>query len=456
MLAAVGSAWALFFGLALIMIGNGLQSALLGVRAELEGFGATVTGVIMTGYFVGFLVGSRLVPYMILKVGHVRTFAALASLTSITILIHPAYVDAWVWTAMRFLTGLGYAGLYIVCESWLNDRATNKTRGQLLAAYMIVMLGGAAAGSLLLGTVAPWSFRPFILISVLMSFAVIPILLSAAPAPAVDQPEAMSLKRLYQASPLGVVGALLVGSTQGLFFGMGAVYATRAGLSVPETSIFMMGAFVGGMILTWPIGKLSDIFDRRLILTGTTFCAALAAVGGALLTNRLDWMLYLAMALFGGFNQPLYSLCISHTNDFLTPKQMVRASGTLVMLTGIGSIMGPMMAAAAMDSVGPWGYFWALAVLQTVLGLFAIYRISRRPARPLEEQGAYVAVPANPTPVTASLNPEIDWPDSADAPAPDDLQDDMPEPPLTPDERSPDAIDPDEPDDDRPDTPLKA
>lgn len=451
MLTAVGSAWALFFGLALIMIGNGLQGALLGVRAELEGFDGTLTGIIMTGYFVGFLMGSRVVPYIILKVGHVRTFAALASLTSITILIHPTFVDPWAWTAMRFLTGLGYAGLYIVCESWLNDRATNDTRGQLLAAYMIVMLGGAALGSLLLGTAEPWSFRPFILISVLMSFAVIPILLSAAPAPAVDQPEAMSLRRLYNASPLGVVGALLVGTTQGLFFGMGAVYATRAGFTVGETSIFMMGAFVGGMILTWPIGRLSDVFDRRLVLTATTFCAALAAVSGALLTDRLDWMLFVAMGLFGGFNQPLYSLCISHTNDFLTPKQMVRASGTLVMLTGIGSIGGPLLAAGAMDWVGAWGYFWALAVLQTLLGLFALYRIARRPAKPLEEQGTYVAVPASSTPVTASLNPEIDWPESDEAPLPDD----MPEEQWAPDERTPDAIDPDEPDDDRSDTPLR-
>ncbi len=452
MIAAVGSAWALFFGLALIMVGNGLQGALLGVRAELEGFDSTTTGVIMSGYFAGFLFGSRVVPLLVAKVGHVRTFAALASLTSITILIHPTFVDPWVWTAMRFLTGLGYAGLYIVCESWLNDRATNDTRGQLLAAYMITMLGGAAVGSLLLGVAEPWSFRPFILISVLMSFAVIPILLSAAPAPAVDQPEAMSLMKLYRASPLGVVGTFMVGITQGLFFGMGAVYATRAGLTTAETSIFMMSAFIGGMLLTWPIGRLSDIFDRRLVLTVTTFCAAIAAASGALLTDRLDWLLFAAMGMFGGFNQPLYSLCISHTNDFLTPKQMVRASGTLAMLTGAGAIVGPMIAATSMDQVGAWGYFWALATLQVLLGLFAIYRISRRPARPADEQGAYVAVPVSSTTVTASLNPEIDWPDSSS----EDTPDDMPEETLAPDERAPDAIDPDEPGDDRPDTPLKA
>ncbi|MCR9222300.1 MAG: MFS transporter [Alphaproteobacteria bacterium] len=454
MMAAVGSAWALFFGLALIMIGNGLQGALLGVRAELEGFGGSVTGLIMTGYFVGFLLGSRVVPLLIARVGHVRTFAALASLTSISILIHPSFVDPSVWTAMRFLTGLGYAGLYIVCESWLNDRATNETRGQLLAAYMIVMLGGAALGSLLLGAADPLAFSPFILISVLMSFAVIPILLSAAPAPVVDQPENMSLKRLYQASPLGVVGAFLVGATQGLFFGMGAVFATRAGLTVGETSIFMMSAFIGGMLLTWPIGRLSDILDRRLVLTVTTFCAALAAAAGALATGQLGWLLFAAMALFGGFNQPLYSLCIAHTNDFLTPKQMVRASGTLVMMIGLGSIAGPMIAAVAMDWVGPWGYFWALAALQTLLGLFALYRITRRAARPLEEQGAYVAVPAASTPVTASLNPEIDWPEPDAAAEP--VSDDLPEPPLAPDERAPDAIDPEDPGDDRADTPLKA
>ena len=272
MLAAIGSAWALFLGLALIMVGNGLQGSLLGVRAELEGFSSATTGIVMTGYFVGFLLGSRVVPLLILRVGHVRTFAALASLTSITILVHPTFVEPATWTAMRLLTGLGYAGLYIVCESWLNDRATNDSRGALLAAYMIVMLGGVALGSLLLGVTEPVTFQPFILISVLMSFAVIPILLSAQPAPAVDQPESMSLLQIYRASPLGVVGAWLVGITQGAFFGMGAVYATRAGLSLGQTSVLMMSAFVGGMLLTWPIGRLSDRFDRRLVLTATTFC----------------------------------------------------------------------------------------------------------------------------------------------------------------------------------------
>lgn len=456
MLAAVGSAWALFFGLALIMIGNGLQGSLLGVRAELEGFGSTVTGIVMTGYFVGFLAGSQLVPRLIERVGHVRCFAALASVTSITILIHPVYVDPIVWTAMRFLTGLSYAGLYIVCESWLNDRATNDTRGQLLAAYMIVMLGGAAGGSLLLGMAQPWSFQPFILISVLMSFAVVPILLSASPAPAVDQPETMPLGRLYRASPLGVVGALLVGVTQGLFFGMGAVYATKAGLSVAETSIFMTLAFVGGMLLTWPLGRLSDLFDRRIILTVTTFLAAIAATTGALLTGGPSWMLFATMALFGGFNQPLYSMCNAHANDFLTPKQMVKASGTLVMLTGTGAIIGPVLAATVMDHIGAWGYFWSLAGVHLVLGLFALYRMARRPSKPNELQGAYVAVPASSTPVTAALNPEMDWPEGDDTPAPDDLAADLPQDPTGPDETAPVSIDGDEPDDDRADTPLKA
>ena len=433
MLAAIGSAWALFFGLALIMVGNGLQGSLLGVRAELEGFGSTTTGIVMTGYFLGFLIGSRVVPQLILRVGHVRTFAALASLTSITILVHPTFVEPVTWTAMRLLTGLGYAGLYIVCESWLNDRATNDTRGALLGAYMIVMLGGVALGSLLLGVTEPEGFEAFILISVLMSFAVIPILLSAQPAPAVDQPETMSLRQLYRASPLGVVGAWLVGITQGAFFGMGAVYATRAGLSLGQTSVLMMGAFVGGMLLTWPIGHLSDRFDRRLVLTATTFLAAAAAAGGALLTEHLGWTLFAAMALFGGFNQPLYSLCNAHTNDFLTPKQMVRASGTLVMLTGIGATMGPTIAALNMELLGPWGYFWSLAVLHALLGVFALWRMLCRPARPLDEQGAYVAYPATSTPVTASLNPELDWPEHEQPPLPDDLPDEFEdEPSLAP------------------------
>ena len=204
---------------------------------------------------------------------------------------------------------------------------------------------------------------------------------------------------------------------------MGAVYATRAGLSLGETSVLMMGAFVGGMLLTWPIGHLSDRFDRRLVLTATTFCAAAAAAAGALFTERGDWVLFAAMALFGGFNQPLYSLCNAHTNDYLTPKQMVRASGTLVMLTGIGATMGPTFAAVNMEQFGPRGYFWTLAALHTVLGVFALWRMLWRSSRPLDEQGAYVAVPSTSTPVTASLNPGLEWPEHEEAPLPDDLPD---------------------------------
>ena len=451
MIAAVRSAWALFFGLLLIMIGNGLQSALLGVRAELEGFGASVTGLVMTGYFVGFLGGSRLVPLLIERAGHVRTFAALASLSSISILLHPVFVEPSVWMAMRFLTGVSYAGLYIVCESWLNDRATNETRGQLLAAYMITMMGGVALGSLLLGAAEPARFELFVLISVLLSAAVIPILLSAAPAPVIDRPEAMSIRRLYRFSPLGVVGALFIGTSQGLFFGMGAVYATRAGLTVGETSVFMMMAFLGAIVLTWPIGRLSDILDRRLVITGVTFAAAAAAAAGAFLTGGAKWPLFVAMALFGGCNQPLYSLCIAHTNDYLTPQQMVKASGTLVMVGGVGAIAGPMLAAGAMDLLGAWGYFWGLAALHALLGVFALYRMSKRAATPNELQGAYVAMPASSTPVTGALNPELDWPEGEAEPEDaDDL-------PLYPDEGDLVAVGAEDDDpDDRPDTPLRA
>jgi MFS family permease len=234
MLVAIRSSWTLFIGIALIMLGNGLQGTLLGIRASLEGFSTTTTGMVMTAYFVGFLAGSHLVPKFVANVGHIRVFAALASLASISVLVHSVFIEPTLWTVMRFITGFSYAGLYVVAESWLNARATNETRGQLLSIYMIVTLLAMACGQLLLKLSEPTSFELFVLVSILVSLALVPISLTAINAPSFEAPERISLRTLYHASPLGVVGAAGVGCAHSVLFGMGAVYATQLGLSVDQ------------------------------------------------------------------------------------------------------------------------------------------------------------------------------------------------------------------------------
>jgi MFS family permease len=403
MIAAIASCWALLLGVALLMIGNGLQGSLLGIRANLEGFPTTATGILMSGYFAGFLVGSLLTPRLVARVGHVRVFAALASLGSTAILIHALWIDPLTWTVIRLVTGFCYAGLYIVAESWLNAQATNRNRGQLLSVYMVITLGGAAAGQVLLNVADPSDTTLFILVSVLVSLALIPMLLSTGPTPPFEAPRAVGARQLYRVSPTGVVGYFGVMMANGAYFGMGAVYGREIGLSIRDISILVGLIMLGGMLFQWPLGRLSDSLDRRKVLIGVTFLAGLFAASASAFASSSLPGLFVFTALFGGMSLPLYSLCVAYINDYLEPDQMVQASGTLVLSGGVGAVLGPVSAALAMQSFGPNGFFWWLATIHAAIGFFALYRMTRRPARPVAEQSAYIAQSPRQTTIAAAL-----------------------------------------------------
>ena len=400
---AIRSAWALLLGLVFFMLGNGLQGTLLGVRASLEGFSTQTTGIVMTGYYVGFLIGSIVGPKLVKNVGHIRVFAALASIFSAAMLLHSLFVEPLTWFAIRVLSGFCVAGLYIVVESWLNDTATNRTRGQLLSVYMVIVLGGMAAGQFLLNLASPSGFELFIVLSVLVSLSLVPIALSVSRAPQFDTPTHVSWRSIYKSSPLGLVGCLIVGMAQGALLGMGAVYAREMGMGLADVSVFMATALVGGMVLQWPVGKLSDLFDRRVVLTVVTLLAAVAAAAGALVGAHSTVFLLVAVFFFGGLSFPVYSLCIAHTNDHLQPEQMVAASSNLILAASIGSIVGPTLAAALMSLAGASGFFWFMAAVHTAIGLFAIYRMTRRPSVPVEKQTDYQWMPARSTPFAESI-----------------------------------------------------
>ncbi len=405
MFAAITNSWALLLGMAFLMLGNGLQGTLLGVRAEMEGFSTSIIGLVMSGYTLGFLAGSILTPKLVYRVGHIRVFAALASLASIAVLMHAVYVSPANWGLMRLLTGFCFAGLYVVAESWLNDSATNATRGKLLSVYMVVQMTGLAAGQLLLNVSDPAGFQLFILISVMVSLALIPILLTVAPAPDFHEPERMGLAALYRASPLGVAGALFTGVAHGALLGMGAVFGGKTGLSHSEISFLMSAVFVGAVILQWPIGLLSDRFDRRLSIIVVTFAAAGCAWAVALGPTPSVLLLFLASGVFGGLSLPLYSLCLAHTNDHLTNKQIVAASGGFMMVVGAGASVGPFAAATVMTAIGPYGFFLFLGAAHGAIGLFGLYRMTRSSAVPADEQGPYVPVPPRASPMAARLAP---------------------------------------------------
>lgn len=411
---SAGSLWALFLGMALLMVAHGLQGSLLGVRADGEGFPSAVTGLVMASYFLGFLAGARLVTMFLHRVGHVRVFAAMASLASIAVLVHMLVVTPWVWILMRLVSGVAYASLYIVVESWLNDRADNANRAGLLSIYVIIAFASMAGGQLLLNVADPGTYILFALVSILISFSLIPILLTASEQPELQGAERFGLRELFNLSPLGTVGALLAGMGRGAFFGMGAVYASQAGFTVAEISLFMLLGIAGGALFQWPIGRLSDRGDRRWIIVGVAAAAALAAIGLAIIGLPPGWLFFGVVILLGGTMLPLYSLFNAHVNDHLAPRQVIAAGSSMIFLQGIGAILGPLLAGWLMGTFSAVAFLLYVGAMHIAVVAFALYRLGHA-ARRQRRHWRYRPVPAQ-SPAS------VLWRDAND-PAADDAAD---------------------------------
>lgn len=375
---ALLAVWALFVGLGVMLAGHGLQSTLVGLRATLEMFPGATIGVIMTSFYVGYVVGAHVSPKLVQSVGHVRTFGAMSALAGVTSLLHVLVVDPYVWMAVRFLTGICIAGLTVVIESWLNDRASNEMRGRVLGIYVVVLYTSVMCGNLLLNAADPAGWQLFVACSLLFSLAVIPVLLSASPAPTFHAPAPVSVKRLLKASPLGVAGVFVTGMSNGAFFGMGAVYAGKVGLSVEATSLFMTSLVLGGVLMQWPIAWASDRMDRRWVLAGVTLAASAVAALAITLPHDQPLLLYAVSFAIGALSLPMYSLASAHTNDFVNAEEMVASAGGLAFANGAGAIFGPVCAAMAMALLGPPGLFWYLVVVHAALGVYAFWRMTRR------------------------------------------------------------------------------
>ena len=396
------AAAALLFGFLLLMIGNGLQGTLIGVRSQIEGFSGLATTLVMTGYFAGFLIGAKLASRALGNVGHIRVFTALASMASTAALLHATFVHPAVWVAMRFLTGVCMAGLYVVAESWLNDITTNATRGRLLAAYQIVTMGGFAIGQLLLRVDDPQQFTLFVLASVLCSMALVPIALSTSSAPALRIPEPMPLLEMAKLVPTGLVSAILIGFIQGTFMGMVAVYATRAGLNATEVSRFMFAPMVGAVLFQYPIGRWSDRVSRRGIMLA--ICLVTAAISLILMgTDPASTQAVGLMFLLGGAIFPLYSLSLAYLNDWVPPNKIVGASATFVLAGGIGAICGPFVAGILMNSLGNDMYFLGLIAPSLVLASYLVWRIAFRDAVPEDRKGRWVPVASRGSVIVAAV-----------------------------------------------------
>jgi len=396
--------WALFFGFALISLGHGLQGTLIGVRSVLEGFSFLSAGLIIAGYYVGYLTGALTIPIFLQRVGHIRVFAALASLASIAILLHSVFVHPYSWMFIRILTGVSLSGIYVIMESWLNEKSTNQTRGQLLSVYMIITFVFVGAGQFLLNLGDPAKVDLFILVSILLSFALLPILLSSTEQPNSESPKYFSLKEFYLVSPLGFVGALATGLSHSAVFGYGAIYASSINLTIFEVSLYMTIITSAGALSQWPIGYISDRIDRRVILVGVSFIASGLSLF-FIFANFMPLPLFLLITgLFSIACLPMYSLAVAHTNDFLQPNEIVSASATFGILIGIGSIIGPLVVSSFMEILGPVGFYIYLFIIHGLLGLFGLYRMTQR-TKPRDLESQYNPLPRNISPAGMEMNP---------------------------------------------------
>ena len=372
------------------MLGAGLQSTLLGVRATLEGFPTLVTGIVMSCYYVGYVLGTVIAPPMLRQIGHIRVFAALAAFASVAILVQGCFVNPFAWGAMRLLSGVCFAGIYVVAESWINDRASRANRGRLLAVYMLVLYVGLGAAQFLLIVSNPHTTTPFMLVSVLISLAMVPIVVSAQQMPARATPDKLRLRDLYGNSPLGIVAITVSGLISSIIFSMGPVYARLIGLETKSIATFMAGSILAAVATQYPVGRLSDRVDRRTVIAGICTFAMLVA-GSIVAFPAMPRALFLVLsAAFSGFVLTLYSLSVSHVNDKLEPAQMVAASSALLLLNGTAAAIGPVLAGSLMSAFGPQAYFATLAALCGTLAIFDLWRKARRRPVPPSQKEPFI------------------------------------------------------------------
>ena len=375
MFGTIINSWALFTGFGLIMLAHALQGTLLNINAVLFNFTDFEIGYVFSGYFLGYLFSSIQCPKLIKNVGHIRVFAAFASLGSIAILLHWVVVNPIAWLIFRMITGFSFAAIYIVCESWLNDRADNNSRGQLIGFYMIVLYFSNCGGVLLVNLSPTSEAYLYILISLLISVALVPILLTKKPAPDISTPKFISLKELFLKSPMAFVGSFAIGLIYSALFGLMGVFGAKIGLSVFQISImFFVNTFIGA-VFQYPVGKISDKFDRRTILLVLNIIAIASLIFAFLFGPSSFYILLIFIAIHSAVSLPYYAVVISHMNDFLEKEEIISGSSTLTLVNALGMVMGPLLASLFMAYFGAYGYFVYMIVIYCLVAPYNFARI---------------------------------------------------------------------------------
>lgn len=382
----------LLLSVAILLMGNGLQGTLLPVRAGMEAFAPVEIGILGSAYFLGFMGGCLYGPRVLRVVGHIRTFTGMVAIASTVVLIHSLAVEPVIWWGLRAVTGFCFAVLYMVIESWLNEKSTNENRGLVFSVYTIINLTVITVGQILLLTADPASFPLFALASILVSIAAVPVALTRIDQPAPLEVVQLRLAHLFRASPVGVVGCLAVGLANGAFWSLAPVYALNAtgASSVADVAWFMSIVVIAGAIGQWPLGHLSDRIDRRLVIVGACLGAATAGLGMVLVAGFIPYGVFIFGFMFGVFAFPIYSVSVAHLNDFITePSDYVEAASGLLLVFAIGAIAGPTLASALIDFAGIRYLFAFTAIVHILAAAFSAYRMRVRAPAPHEEQIAF-------------------------------------------------------------------
>ncbi len=394
-------------GLSLLLVGYGLLGTLLGVRATLEAFSNAQTGLVMAGYYAGYIIGTLTGPGIVQRVGHIRTFAAFAALGAASTLSFGLLTDVWSWLLLRVLSGVSMVGLYMVVESWLNEKTPSSIRGRVFAVYMVTTLLALAGGQFLLLVYDPNSLAPFALATVMIVLAIIPIAITRVAEPAIESYQPLPLWQLFRLSPLGVAGVVTAGVVNGAFWGMTAVFGSRVGMDEAGIALLMSVTIVGGALLQLPLGHFSDRHDRRSVLLWVSFAAAVAAAVAMIMVQQGYPGLNPVAFVYGGLMFSIYSISVAHTNDHLEPGQVLAATQGLLLLYGLGALFGPLVGGWVMDMSGPVGLPLMSALILLLLCLYGLYRMARRAPPPLEEQAEFVPM-ARTSPVVMEMHPQAE------------------------------------------------
>lgn len=395
----------LLSGVALLIVGVGLLFSVVGLRAGLAEFSGLSLGLVMSAYFAGFVAGTYLCPHIIRRVGHIRTFAAMASVASTMPILHAFWVDPWYWGLLRFITGVCLVTLYVVVESWLNTLSTTSQRGKVFGIYMAINFVALAVGQWLILVGDRMGFVPFALVSVMFSFALLPITLTPVAQPEPVEAPRLSLRYLYSVSPLGVAGAAGSGLTNGAFLGLGAAYAYGVGFTDVGVASFMAVAILGGAVFQWPVGMFSDRHDRRVVMLWILVASAVVAALAFWFSRDVQWLVVVLGFLLGGFMFTIYGISVAHVNDMVDAKQVLETTGGLLLVHGIGAALGPTIAGLLIDMVGPEGLMLHMALVLALLALFAVRRIRATAPVPAEAKFDFVMM-GTASPAVVQLAPE--------------------------------------------------